>query len=453
MVVEQPSLLVMLIGLVLAGVIPFSFLLGFRQGIAALILIRPLCDRIFEAGRFDVGGHALSYGALINLVVICIMALYIGQTWRDVPDGLRTLWLPFLLMAFVAVLYSPVQIDAFRKFVTYSTFAGMFMFAFVVAKSDRDAVYLLKLVILSSLLPVLYGLFQTLSGIDWYAESRIQATFSHPNIFAFYLLAIIGAILFLLATDRGRMGRHLRTALSIYLAPLFVLLIMTKTRSAWAGCLMLLFVYGLVYDKRALLIVLAAPLVAFAVPAISDRILDLASRNDYIGGTAGANVNAYAWRQMLWQNASVYIWQKPIFGYGLDSFHFYSPLFFPLTPKGTEAHNVYIQILFEEGLIGLFSFLWIFLKSSTWLVRFRRVDRRGLITAGGILGVYFLFCYSDNILEYLSFNWCFWLSCGAMYRRLEQTNGGIVRIPKHSGRQLRRLGARNAGKTRSSLAS
>ena len=45
---QQPSLFVMLIGLVLAGAIPFAFLMGFRRGIAALILIRPLCDRLFS---------------------------------------------------------------------------------------------------------------------------------------------------------------------------------------------------------------------------------------------------------------------------------------------------------------------------------------------------------------------------------------------------------------------
>jgi putative inorganic carbon (HCO3(-)) transporter len=451
----------MLVGLALAGAIPFAFLLGFRRGVAALLFIRPLCDRIFESGRFDIGGHAISYGALIDLIVICVFLLYINQLFCRVPYGLRTAWLPFLLIAFVAVLYSPVQIDAARKFITYVTFAAMFMFAFLVEKSDRDATYWLKLVILSSVLPVVYGLFQTASGLDWYVQysgslqtassldthagSRIAGTFSHPNIFAFFLLTIIGNILILLVTDRGHMSQRLRMVLNTYLIPLFLLLVMTKTRSAWAASVVLLFVYGLVYDKRALLILLVVPLIAFAVPAISDRIMDIAARNDYIGGAAGANLNAYAWRKMLWDNAFIYIWERPLFGYGLNSFHFYSPTFFPLSPRGTEAHNVFIQFIFEIGFVGLCCFVWTFLRYFIWLARYLRVDRRGTIMTMAILSLYLILCYSDNVLEYLSFNWCFWFSCGAIFQQLVQTRSGIVQLPRRAGQRLGRLGVRHVG--------
>jgi O-antigen ligase len=461
---QQPSLIVMLVGLVLAGAILFAFLLGFRRGITALLFIRPLSDRIFESGRFDVGGHAISYGALINLVIICLFLLYSNQLFRRVPHGLRTAWLPFLLIAVVAVLYSPVQIDAARTFITYVTFAAMFMFAFLVAKSDRDATYWLKLVILSSVLPAIYGLFQTLSGLDWYvaggsfdtatsARMGIAGTFSHPNQFAFFLLTIIGNIFFLLVTDRGHMNQRLRIALNAYLIPLFLLLVMTKTRSAWAASVMLLFIYGLAYDKRALLGLFALPLIALAVPTISDRIVDIVSRNNYAGGTGGANLNSFAWREMLWDNAFVYIWERPMFGYGLDSFHYYSPLFFPLSPRGTDAHNVFVQLIFETGFIGLCCFLWVFLWYFTWLARYSRVDRRSTITIMGILSLYLAICYSDNVLQYLSFNWCFWFSCGAIFQRLAQTRSGILQLPKFAERQPGRLGVRHVGAARSSLAS
>jgi O-antigen ligase len=407
-----------LVGIVLAAVMAAAFLLGMRTGVSVLILIRPLCDRIFDSGRFDEAVHGISSGALINIVVICVMLCNLVRIWRCVPFKLMTMWLPFLLMAFVAVTYSPVQFDGFRKFLTYVTFSGVFMFSFIVVKSERDVLFFLKLVIFSSVLPALYGLFQTVSGIDWFLDSRVQSTFSHPNIFAFYILAIIATIFFLLATDRGRMSEHLRVILNVYLVPLVALLIMTKTRSAWVGCFILFLVYGLVYDKRALLLVLAAPVLALAIPAVSDRLMDLASGNDYNGVVGGVNVNSYTWRQILWGNSFTYIWQQPILGYGLDSFHFYSPLFFPLEPRGTFAHNVYVQLLFETGFVGLFSFFWIFWQNFAWLFRYWRFDRRGSTMAAGIMGTYLIVCFSDNVLEYLSFNWCFWFSFGLILTQL-----------------------------------
>ena len=97
----------MLVGLLPTIAIVVAFLLGLRRGVSALILIRPICDRLFDAGRFDVAGHAISYGAIINIVVIGVLLINMGNLRRRVPPSLVIMWLPFLLIALTAVLYSP----------------------------------------------------------------------------------------------------------------------------------------------------------------------------------------------------------------------------------------------------------------------------------------------------------------------------------------------------------
>jgi O-antigen ligase len=421
-------LIITILDILFICVVAAGFALGMRLGVTAVILMRPLYDRLFEASRFDDSLHQISWGALINIVIICAVLFNINRIWRRVPLKLLATWLPFLLIAFAAVLYSPeqVQVDGFRKFLTYVTFSGMFVLAFALARSEHDVIFYLKVVLLSSVIPVLYGLFQAASRIDLYQckavectvgteDFRVQSTFSHPNIFAFYVLAIIGVVLFMLSSGRISIGGRFRLVLNGYLIPLLVALIMTKTRSAWMGCLILFLVYGLVYDKRVLILVLVAPIFALFVPAISDRVLDLLSRGYYNGGNAGANVNSLAWRMLLWRGAIGYVWQQPMFGFGLDSFHFYSPQFFPLELKGTFAHNVFIQFLFEMGLIGLLSFLWIFWRCYVWVIRYWQTDRRGLTMVAGILGTFLVTAASDNLFEYLSFEWCFWFSIGVIF--------------------------------------
>jgi O-antigen ligase len=404
-----------IIGLFPTVVILIAFVLGLRTGVITLILIRPLCDRLFESGRFEVGGSTISYGALVNVVVICAMLYNFDSVYRRVPSGLKAIWLPFLFITFIAIFYSPVQIDGFRRFLTYVTFSGMFMLSFAVVRSENDILKFLKIVILSSVLPALYGLFQTVSGIDMFLDARVHSTFSHPNIFAFYIVMIIGVIFYLMASERIHIGSRFRLVLHGYLIPLLVLLIMTKTRSAWISCFILCFVYGLVYDRRVLILVLIAPIGALAIPAVTDRIMALTTGNSYIGG--GANLNAYAWRQLLWANAFTFIWEKPVFGYGLDSFPFYSPTFFPLEPKGTYAHNFYVQFLFETGLVGLLCLLWLFFNCFKWLKQCWRFDRRGLTLAATIIVTFLIGGYSDNLFEYLSFEWCFWFSAGLIFAR------------------------------------
>jgi len=399
------------VDLVLMGIILAAFVGGMQRGIAAIIVIRPLCDRLFEQARFDVLGEALSYGAVLNFIVIAAMLLSLQRIQGKTRTSLERAWIPFLAVTFIAVLYSPVQVDAFRKFLTYVSYMAMFVLPLAIVRTQASAIYFSKAVILSSILPVLFGLFQMGSGIDWYQGTRIASTFTHPNIFAFYILTTVAVILCLLASDHVTLSRQLRTTLGLYLVPLLVLLVMTKTRSAWAGCVVLFLIYGAIKDRRVLVASLILPIVAFAVPPIRDRLMALTAGNDYVGWVQ--TVNPYAWRQILWEKAFPMILDRPWFGYGLYSFPYYSPSFFPLeSSRGVDAHNVYVQLAFETGCAGLLAYLWIFCRNLLLLGRYWAFDRRGLTMVAAMICVYLMVGYSDNLLEYVSYGWCFWFTLG-----------------------------------------
>lgn len=412
-----------LIGAAFVGLILVSFLGGLRVGIMTLLLIRPLCDRLFEGARFDVAGRDLSWGAGLNLLVIAIAVFNMPRLNNRIGVTLARAWLPFLLVALVAVLYSPVAVDGFRKWLTYVSYMSMFVLPLAIAKKERDIRYLGGAVILSSLGPVLYGLFQLASGFDWYQGSRIESTFTHPNIFAFYLLTTIGTVLSLLCASDLDLSRRSRDFLKLYLIPLLVMLVATKTRSAWLGCMILFLVFGLVADKRVLILTLILPVFALALPSVRDRLTDLAAGNQYVGWVQ--NVNAYAWRKILWEKSLDLIAQRPLFGHGLYSFPFYSPTFFPLeTERGVDAHNVYIQLLFETGLAGVMAYLWIFCRKFLWLLRCWNVDKGRMALTITMISVYLMTCYSDNLLEYVSYGWCYWFTLGLIFADLAWRRAG-----------------------------
>jgi O-antigen ligase len=418
-----------LASLLLTSAVLTAFIGGMRRGIAAVLIVRPLCDRIFEQSRFEVAGHDLSYGAIMNLIVVCAMLLSLQRVNNRIQIALERAWFPFLLLALVAVWYSPVAVDAFRKFLTYVSYMAMFVLPFALVKTRGGAEWFFKLIIISSILPVLYGLFELISGMDWYPGGRIESTFTHPNIFSFYLLTIIGTILSLLSTNRIQLTDRARTILSCYLLPLLVLLVMTKTRSAWAACLFLFVVYGIVQDKRVLVLSLVLPLLMLAVPGVWERLTALASGNAYVGWVE--NVNPYAWRQILWEKALPLIQQRPLFGYGLYSFPYYSPTFFPLeSTRGVDAHNVYIQLLFETGIAGLGAFLWIFWRQFTRLARYWPFDKRGVTMVAAMLGIYLITSYSDNLLEYVSYGWCYWFTAGLIFADLSQYRNHFPFAPR-----------------------
>jgi O-antigen ligase len=133
-----------------------------------------------------------------------------------------------------------------------------------------------------------------------------------------------------------------------------------------------------------------------------------------------AKLNSFAWRMLLWEYSLDWMSKaNSIFGYGMNSFKHYSPLFFPLA--GTTnfgAHNTYIQWYFEAGVVGLLAAAWmhfrifITLKAGALKTMATEEKLRSAIAVMLVIG-YLFFAFSDNMLDYLSFNWYFWFFIGA----------------------------------------
>ena len=108
--------------------------------------------------------------------------------------------------------------------------------------------------------------------------------------------------------------------------------------------------------------------------------------------------NTVAWRVGVWKESIEMIKNKPFLGYGINTFANEFQKFRKIpSANPTYAHNCYIQIAAETGLLGLICFLWIIIsmfKKIIHSVSVRlmgsndlRVVRVGI--AAGIFGLLF----------------------------------------------------------------
>jgi hypothetical protein len=79
------------------------------------------------------------------------------------------------------------------------------------------------------------------------------------------------------------------------------------------------------------------------------------------------------------------------------------------------AHSVYVQLLFETGILGLAAFIWLHVKLALLLKPYYKTNKLMVFTAIMFLLEFALNSYSDNMLAYLSFNWYLWFVLGALY--------------------------------------
>ena len=394
-------------------VLGLVFLLDRMILLGLVLLFRAAGDIVFENTRVALGGLSIGFGGLVNIFVILVAVLLVAARPQRFPRRFAPAWTAFLLVALVGVLTAPEPGEAARSFLALLSYFAVFVSAFYFVNGERDFKVCVKLVLLSSLLPAAYALVDIAANYGGgLHDFRLKSTFGHANIFAFYLTLVLLVSIYALKSPQMVLSGLRRVLLTVYVPFLVGLLLLTQTRSAWAACFAIFALYALMFERRYLLYLVLVPAVAMLVPSVRDRVLDLGGGNEMF---QYAKLNSFAWRLQIWEYGLRWIRPENLpLGYGLGAFKHFATTFFPYSGGvNYGAHNIYVQILFELGAIGLACFAWLFARLLGTVRRMAAVDRLGGFVAMALVLEYLIVSASDNILSYLAFNWYVWFVLGA----------------------------------------
>ena len=418
--------LVILIGLAVA--------LDPRRLLVALVLLRGILDPVFTQATLPGFG---GLGGLVNFVIIALALILFAGARGKLPRASWLPWLPFLVVIFAAVVRSPDHVYAVRGWLTLCTYAAAYHGAFYCVRNNEDLDRVLRWMLLSSVLVAVYAVGSfAIYGPAYVVEAgeatsgRLSNPMVHPNILGFYMVVMLGAWF---AKVRSRpLGPPLTLRSIAWFACLLLILgvlIGTQTRSAWFGALVLILAYGLLVNRLYLVLIVAGVLGALLVPDIRDRVLDLASNNEVY---TYSKLNSYAWRRYIWSSALGYM---SLFSYlvgnGQGAFWVQSAIFFPLSNnEHWNAHNVYVQLLFDSGIVGLLSYIAVFAMASRelWKRKALRFEARAMSLT--LLACFVFMSYSDNMLDYLPVNWNLWFLIGLVVAAATQSQSQSKSIPQ-----------------------
>jgi O-antigen ligase len=386
-----------------------------------VILSRSSLDVAFSAIKF--GNFGL--GAVLNALVIMIALLLLIEKPLKVDfksSPIMWAWGIFLGLSGASLAYAPEFIASLKIFLIYVSYAAMFILGLTLVKSERDFGKWIKAVVLSSLIPVLYGLISLIiggSGVRFSVQEglRLQSTFPHPNTLAPYLVLVITVCFYLFKTKSELVSNAFLKIIPFYILVLLGLVLMTKTRSAWVACYLFFGLYALFYERRYLVVIILAPFLALLIPDVQERILDLARDNDF-GANGYGRLNSYAWRKQIWTNALGWMSESHyLLGYGVSSFIHYSTEFgmanaFERQKFEINAHSVYVQMFFELGILGVISFVYLIYAHIQSLIKLYSRNKLLIFTVIVLLVEFLFESYSDNMMDYLIFNWYLWFTVG-----------------------------------------
>jgi O-antigen ligase len=205
------------------------------------------------------------------------------------------------------------------------------------------------------------------------ASERGSGTFGDPNEWATTVLLLTPTLLGGIAPDRHPLARPLRV-LILLLAPLVVL--RSGSRSAFAVGLLVVPGCAWLLRRRPRELAVAAVAAAVAVPLVLRRSTTLERLRQLLGnleGTAIVPDNSLGERSELFQQGVDLFRSHWLLGSGPGTFSTATG-FLSTTGEFRPAHNTYLEIAAEQGVVGLIPFAVFTLVLARTLVRAYRAS-------------------------------------------------------------------------------
>ena len=248
---------------------------------------------------------------------------------------------------------------------------GAFFVTYIFVNERQFAQQLMTLVITVAAVLAAYGIVQHYTGIDWGRELlgkpadldafwlgrqegfRTQGLFPSGITYAHNLLFPLSLVTAFLFAPSPRWQK--KVLLWLAWGVMIFALLFSLTRGVWIAYACVLIACGLVRGRRALLGAVGGMVVCglFLLSA-GDGVRERAA--EVFDLEAASNVA----RSRIWQANLDMIQDQPLFGWGYGNYkQFRAPYYtrYPEADTDAHAHNMYLQIGAESGLVGLCAFL------------------------------------------------------------------------------------------------
>jgi len=279
------------------------------------------------------------------------------STYLNIPIAI------YLLAIILSVIFSGNFSLSLKNF--FSKTMEYIILFFIVAEFTCDKRRLKNIVIVilaSAAMIAVDCIFQYFFTFDFLRfrtleAGRITGSFQMPGDLAGFLGPIFCLSLTLCFL---KLKKWIRYSLRVESILLLSLLIISIVRGAWLGIIGAVCFLGILENKKILYITVAFLLIlAILVPHLvegPDNILDRLKSIFLLSDASSLD------RKTIWQAAIRMIQDRPIFGHGLSTFMGIFPKYgkdyyylkYGMIPY---AHNCYLQIAAETGIVGLISFL------------------------------------------------------------------------------------------------
>ncbi len=322
---------------------------NFRIGAYAVILLFPFLPTMI----------------IVGLLLISFISLMLNTAFAENFKFRKTnMDIYLILFAFVIFMSGVTSFDPASSIniaLVYLVFISSY-FVYTNSITSKKELYVAMIMLITSgTLVSLYGIYQYLFGFAegsvWIdtgmfedISTRVVSTFENPNVLGEYLLLIIPIILAFLFSSKKCLAK---LSLLSVLAISVLCMVFTFSRGCWIGLIIAFIILSIFYDRRFLwagiILVLFAPV--YLPESVIQRFLS-------VGDTADTSTS---YRVYIWFGTIDMLKDYWLTGIGLGegAFNIIYPHYSYSAIVAPHSHNLYLQIIAENGIVGMIVFVTI----------------------------------------------------------------------------------------------
>ncbi|MFH1753521.1 MAG: O-antigen ligase family protein [Candidatus Omnitrophota bacterium] len=315
---------------------------------------------------------AIEICAIVAISCWALRKLLMGADGMKLaPGGLNRPMLVFYLISFLSIFRSTDPSASFSAFLT--KLSEYVLLYFIVVETITDKRMVRNIAIAAALsvsvgcLDAVYQLFtgsDLIRGYPLHSLERMTGPFKFPNGFSGWLIVIIFPITSVAIFFKE--NKAVKSTCILLLALTAYCVFYGFTRAAFLSLLLGMGIMFMLASPRRSIIVLA--LVLIALPLLVIFLPDGAKNHVYLLKIFGGSSTGH--RLMVWTAGLKMFLERPVLGQGYNMFMAnYARFRLPEDSGIWYAHNSYLQIAAETGILGLVSFIWVIAKAAVISLR------------------------------------------------------------------------------------
>ncbi len=363
-------------------------------------------------------------------VILAIVDLIINQRRYKKLTFHGKLFIVWIFFSAISIFQSPKIAESFYNYrVLMAQYAGLYFVAYFYIDDTKKLKNIIYALVASGFFVAMYGVIQYIEGVSvltgenkWVdlaefpkLKERVFSTLANPNLLATFLITSIclstGCLL-----DRVK-NKKLRIAIYLSLVISCVCLLFTFSRGAWLTLFLIMCALGVLINTRILYALFALIGISMLTmrEIILQRIISVFNQTD----------TSAALRWAYWDSTVQMIEWNHLYGIGWSAYQYVYPEYdyFINNPDIIiyHAHNMYLHMIAEIGIVGGLVYIAMFFYSIRWLYCQyigATVNKGCIISVIAVVFAVLMMGVTDYPLFNIQLSCVFWLLMGSSFGAL-----------------------------------